>query len=79
MVFEAFPVAFESGAMVSETKTEVSRPKTIFGPTGTTVFLAKKRRCIAKAIVYGTGTMVCVKLSLAAAPKTPVKAAKKVV
>ena len=79
MAFEAFTPVFESGAMASETKTEVSRPNIIFGPTGTTVFLAKERVCIAKAIVAGAGTMVYVKNPLGAALETTTKAAKKMV
>ena len=79
MAFEAFPMAFESEAMVSETKTIPSGPKAIFGPTGTMVFLARKRGCIAKAIVSGIGTMVCVKNPLVVAPETTTKTAKKMV
>ena len=60
-------------------KTVATGPKAIFGPAGTLVFLAKKMLCIAKAIAYGTGTMVCRRNSLGAVPKTTIKAAKKLV
>ncbi len=54
-------MVFETGTLVLETKTVVSKPETIVLAAGTMVFLIKKIFSLEETTVFGIDTMVCVK------------------
>jgi hypothetical protein len=70
MVFEAFTKVFKTGTIGRETNTNVSMPVTIVLAIETMVFVINKIVGFAMTIVFGIGTMACVK-------KTTLTAAKK--